>query len=217
MNQKNKDCMEADRERLNSFYHEQYFQIGFGIKQNIYFMEEIIKHLPRTIVDYLNTNEAEVLDYGCAMGFGTRILLNHFPRIKLYGLEIIKYVVDCAQAINPDVNFILNEDGIVENSYDIIITSHCIEHYLEPLDIVKDLLEKTRKYLIILVPYAEIPLCIDHRSYFLETTFPVQLAGFSLYDMVVYDANRAFLGVDKMIQVVYQKDTGDHGVQPRQP
>ncbi|MDD2621188.1 MAG: class I SAM-dependent methyltransferase [Syntrophomonadaceae bacterium] len=208
MNDINKNSLADQREWLEEFYREIYLQVGFGPRQNAYYMEEIIKHLDQRVIDFLNTFKTNILDMGCAMGFGTIKLAESFPLSKVFGLDVCKTAIDGGGAKFPGINFLFNFDGLIVNDYDVIISSHCLEHYLDPLDILLDMLERTHKYCIIMVPYNEIPLLNKHLATITEDTFPEKIIleqkEFKKISNLVFAGDRQFCRND-MIQMVYEQ------------
>lgn len=207
MNKINQESLASQRDWLEKFYREIYLEVGFGPRQNAYYMDEIIKHLDKRVVDYLDSQPRKVLDMGCAMGYGTIKLWEAFPQTRVFGLEVCESAVIGGRERFPQINFLYNYHGCIEHDYDLIISSHCLEHYRDPVDILIDMLAKTNKYCIIMVPYNEVPLLNKHLATIDEDTFPEHIvlgqSQFKKISNLVYAGDRNFCRND-MIQMVYE-------------
>lgn len=175
MNEVNAKSLESQREWLDCFYREMYLQIGFGPRQNEYYMEQILQRLNSRVKDYLARQCATLIDVGCAMGFGTIKLARTFPSVQTYGLEVNRHAVENGARLFPAIDFRYEENGQLQNHYDVIVSSHCLEHYLDPLDMLLELLVKANRYCIILAPYMEYPLGKSHLSVITDSHFPQQV------------------------------------------
>ncbi|MEN6324662.1 MAG: class I SAM-dependent methyltransferase [Syntrophomonas sp.] len=207
MNRINQESLASQRDWLEKFYREIYLEVGFGPLQNAYYMDEIIKHLDKRVVDYLNSKPRSILDMGCAMGYGTIKLLEAFPQARVFGLEVCESAVTGGRSRFSQIDFLYDYHGRIEQDYDLIISSHCLEHYRDPLDILLDMLAKANKYCIIMVPYNEIPLLNKHLATIDDDTFPEEILHdgkeFKKISNLVYAGNRNYCRND-MIQMVYE-------------
>ena len=119
--------------KIENYYQEDYFEnyqkkIGeFGGKANLFKFKKYIK-LSDT-----------VLDFGCGGGF----LLNFIDCKKKIGIElnpvardycIKKNSIDCYEDIS----------AIEDNSVDVIISNHCLEHTLSPYDLINKMHAKLK-------------------------------------------------------------------------
>lgn len=208
MNEVNARCLEDQREWLEYFYREMYQKIGFGPRQNEYYMDQILSRLDKRVQIYLSDRGATVLDVGCAMGYGSNRLASAFPTVQVYGLEVDPYAAEGGQRLFPSIDFIYEKHGEIKEHYDVILSSHCLEHYLDPLDILLDLLSKADRYCIILAPYMEYPLGKTHLATISDSIFPERI----ILNSCVYDRiqKEIFAGDPnysrtKNILVVYQR------------
>src|SRR5690606_42161875 len=69
-------------------------------------------------------------------------------------------------------------DGVIPRRFDVVVTSNCLEHFAEPLAVLASLAAAADRLLLVLVPFAEEPLCEYHVARFDDTTFPAQFEGF---------------------------------------
>lgn len=208
MNEQNVKSLQEQREFIEYFYKEIYLQKGFGPRQNAYYMQEIIKRLDKRVIAFLEQGERTVLDSGCAMGYGTILLQQRFPMAQVSGLEVCDTAVQGGRARFPEIKFIYDHAGLIKEYYDVIISSHCLEHYLAPGDVLRDLLSKSKRYCIILVPYREFPLGPTHLSAINDNVFPGKINiyphEYSKISSIVFDGDRNF-SRSKNILVIYEK------------
>lgn len=209
MNEQNIKSLQNQKTFIEHFYKEIYLQQGFGPRQNAYYMQEIFKRLDKRVIDFLEQEGKTVLDSGCAMGYGTILFEQRFPAVRVSGLEVCETAVQKGKALFPEINFIYNEVGLIGECYDVIISSHCLEHYPDPGDLLRDLLKRSKSYCIILVPYQESPLGPSHLSSLSDDVFPETINlypdRFSRISCVIFDGDRNF-SRSKNILVIYAKN-----------
>jgi len=131
-----------------------------------------------------------ILDFGCGGGF----LLDGFNVSKKIGIEINPAAIETAKSKGIEV---YNDvDLVADNSVDVVISNHALEHTLKPLDELKSLLKKLKKggKIIVVVPCDNIinkykPNDINHHLY---SWSPLNLgnifteAGFELVESKAY-------------------------------
>ena len=127
-----------------SHYNEAYFndfQMKIGQFGGVAELFKFQKHIRPT--DF-------VMDYGCGGGF----LINNIKCRKKLGFEINSSAINF---IKENFNFkVVNKiDDIEDDSLNVIISNHCLEHVTNPIKILKDLKQKikTNGKLIIYVPH----------------------------------------------------------------
>lgn len=119
--------------KIENYYQEDYFEnyqkkIGeFGGKANLFKFKKYIK------------SSDTVLDFGCGGGF----LLKYLDCKNKIGVElnpvardycINKNSIDCYEDIS----------AIEDNSVDVIISNHCLEHTLSPYDLINKMYAKLK-------------------------------------------------------------------------
>ncbi len=173
------------RDWWESYFNQQWDAHG-GRAQTAYFMEQLVAHLPGPEREYLAASNASVLDWGCAFGNGVHVLAKAFPRCKLAGLDFSTRAIAEAKMCFPQYDFFHTDDGKIRNHFDVIVVSNCLEHFSDPLRVMKSHLEKCDKLYLALVPYREWPLDDVHCAQFREECFPEQLDGFTRLSTVVF-------------------------------
>ena len=144
-----------------------------------HFMRRLIENLPPAERDYLSSRETTVLDWGCAMGDGVNALAEEFPRARVAGLDFVERAVAEARRRFPKNEFHHTPDGSVEGRFDVITAVACLEHFADPLEVMRGHLRSCRGYYAVMVPFRESPLDFGHLSQFREECFPDRLDGFT--------------------------------------
>ena len=173
-----------------------------GRAQTTYFMQRLVENLPAPEREFLASQEATVLDWGCAFGDGVDVLAKAFPRCRAAGLEFAQRAVAEAKQYFSAYEFLHAENGEIGAPFDVIVTSNRLEHFAEPVRIMRQHLRSCRGFYVVLVPYREAPLGPGHASQFREECFPEQLDGFARIAVVVVDCD-ACRGWGQMILAVY--------------
>jgi len=131
------------KHNIIDYYQKEYFEnyqkkIGvFGGKANLFKFKKYIK------------KTAPVLDFGCGGGF----LLKHLDCENRIGIELNPVARDfCIN--NIGINCYQDIDVIEDNSIDVIISNHCLEHTLSPYELINKMYSKLKKggKIILVVP-----------------------------------------------------------------
>jgi predicted dehydrogenase/SAM-dependent methyltransferase len=169
-------------------YFTNHWDFNQGSEQTKYYMESLFANLPALEVNYLHTNQLRILDWGCAFGEGTNLLAQFLPKSQIAGLDFAAKAIEEARRRYPNLQFILNLQGKIPSKFDVIITSHVLEHLDNPIKKIEEHLILCKDLYIILVPYDEYPLPEYHRSQLREESFPKQLRDFiKIYTSVIPD------------------------------
>lgn len=150
-----------------------------GRAQTTHFMRSLVENLPEPEKRYLASREATVLDWGCAFGDGVAVLAQTFPSCRLTGLDFAEAAIHEARRSFPGQEFVQADGGRLDREFDVIVTSNCLEHFENPLEVVESHLRWCRAFYIAMVPYREAPLIDCHHAQFREECFPEQFRGFT--------------------------------------
>lgn len=197
--------MQQDAAPMNSReWWESYFagqwDANNGTAQTRHFMDRLLARLPAAEASYLRSRSLDVLDWGCAFGEGVDRLAREFPRCRVSGLDFAAAAVEEARRRYPHNEFILGEGGI-PRTVDVIFTSNCLEHFSDPLSVMREHLRHCRKLYVAMVPYNEHPLCPYHTSQFREESFPPTVGGFTRLDVKRVDVDPAFWPGQQLLAV----------------
>lgn len=153
--------MKQNESTVIDHYDESYFndyqkEYGeFGGKSNKFMFE---KHI---------SPDDAVLDFGCGGGF----LLKNLRCAEKTGIEINPVARDYCNRING-ITCHETLDLVPNESMDVVISSHCLEHTTNPFELVSILFEKLRKggRIVIVVPsesyrYRWSPIDINKHLY----------------------------------------------------
>jgi SAM-dependent methyltransferase len=135
--------MKPENTRIAGHYHDDYFnnyqkEYGeFGGRANKFMFE---KHIA--------PNDA-VLDFGCGGGF----LLKNLNCLERIGVEINPVARDYCNHISQ-IKCYESLEFVPEESVDVVISSHCLEHTTNPFELVAELFKRLKNNgrIVIVVP-----------------------------------------------------------------
>ena len=147
-----------------------------GREQTLIHYEALIDYLPDWMNDLIKENKYSICDMGCGMGEGANELHKVFPKSEVYGMDFSQTAIDEANAQYKDENLTYFKGNIYDcdEKFDIILTSHTLEHFENPFEIVENL-SPNCKYFIITVPFREWPLWREHCFSFQYDSFPLNI------------------------------------------
>jgi SAM-dependent methyltransferase len=174
-------------------YFAHHWEGNDGRGQTAHFAEALARNLPPPERAYLASDEATVLDWGCACGDGVDVLSKAFAGCRVAGLDHSQEAIARARQAFPDYEFRCVEDGAIETTFDVVVTSNCLEHFTNPSDLVRNHLRSCRAFYVALVPYREPPpLCEGHVVQLSEDSFPDSLDGFTRVAAKVIEVSPKF-------------------------
>ena len=173
-----------------------------GRAQTTHFMRSLVENLPEPEKRYLASREAAVLDWGCAFGDGVAVLAQTFPSCRLAGLDFAEAAIHEARRSFPAQEFIHADGGRLDREFDVIVTSNCLEHFENPLEVVESHLRWCRDFYIAMVPYREAPLIDCHHAQFREECFPESFCGFTRVAALPVDVDQNYWTGQQLL-VVY--------------
>jgi 2-polyprenyl-3-methyl-5-hydroxy-6-metoxy-1,4-benzoquinol methylase len=130
------------------------------------YIRKVLEEFPRkTIIDFL--------DVGAGSGAGANLLATLYRggffkgqyKLKIDALDFQKDFEKYAKFYFPEINFIATDFFIkkFDKKYDIVFSSHVIEHQKDPKKFVEKLLSLSKKFVLIYAPY-EADLSAEHVS-----------------------------------------------------
>ncbi len=159
-----------------------YFKKGWkenhGSEQTEGFMALLVEALPEPELAFMKDDHPSILDWGCALGEGVSVLAEAFPDSEVVGADFSKVAIGRARRRYRKNRFLLTEDESLPEEFDVVVTSNCLEHFADPLAVVRQHLPSCRQLYIALVPYEESPLHEQHFAKLNEDSFPERLGGF---------------------------------------
>lgn len=163
-----------------------------GVEQTRYFMKRILE-----IVKF--SENTSVLDWGCAMGQG----VDELNKIGIHaeGYDFAEKAINTAKEMYPEYDFHATTPN---KQYDAVISSNCFEHFIDPIFWLKEVFKLSKKYVIIMTPYNQIPNLI-HPSTITEKTFPEEMDGFKILTIRIVPTKEVFYDGGDQILFIYEK------------
>lgn len=126
-----------------------------GREQTKMFYTVLLNNLPNFIKGYIEKSTKTICDVGCALGEGTDLIQKAFPKQEVEGSDFSSIAIKDAQKRYPKLKFSTQDITNLSNSYDVVIASNIIEHFKNPLNVIDQVLSKTKKILVIMLPFQE--------------------------------------------------------------
>ena len=131
---------------------------GFLARTFLYYRKTELMHMIDLLKDKDNIR---LLDFGCNTGYFLKMIKNKYPesKISFHGADINQYALKYAKRKNPEFGFFeINNDFWETEKFDIIITSHVLEHIKERNEMMVNLNKLLKKdgELIVAIPQERI-------------------------------------------------------------
>ena len=164
-----------------------------GIDQTRFFMKRILESIKFT-------KGTTVLDWGCAFGQGVDVLNKNGYLAE--GYDFSEIAIKFSKKIYPQYTFM---SKIPDKTYDIVISSNCLEHFEEPEEQLKEIMKLSHNLVVIMTPYNQPP-CQVHPVTIDECSFPKNVNGFTMVNrLIIPSVNMAFDGGEQII-FIYERD-----------
>jgi len=103
--------------------------------------------------DIAKIEKGNFVDFGCAGGQALKMLRTLNDKVYISGVEISESARSIAIS-NADMDvFICESIKEIDGMVDLIYISNVLEHYSNPKDIMNELFDKCKNYIIVLSPY----------------------------------------------------------------
>lgn len=142
----------------------------YSIPQSLQFMIDLIPYIQKQNSLLPWNTHLEVLDIGTATGAGAN-LLGQLNNAELFGTPMKVDAMDIdgsykryADAMFPFINYMVEDIFKYNQSkqWDIVICSHCIEHFHDPTEFILEIKRRTRGWALFYAPYNEKNLLKGH-------------------------------------------------------
>jgi SAM-dependent methyltransferase len=149
------------------------------VPQEMQFAIDCLPVLTKILQTYPKDEVVSLLDYGPGYCAGSNLFATLFRSNKL----CCKVIVDAMdikefrkELINLDYPLVNFSVGDIKNvpltkQWNIVYSSNVIEHLVDPLPLIADLIDHSDGWVIIYAPYEEINLSLGHASTITEDTF----------------------------------------------
>lgn len=135
----------------------------------------------------LQTNTWSCVDYGCAEGDGTAYLAKQFPHCQFCGVDFSEDAIKRASLKFASCKFCVGNLEEYLNEYDVVFTSHTLEHFKDPYNIFERLVMSARKYAVILLPFEDDSNEKEHFYIFKADFFPSAIGKFYMSFFKIID------------------------------
>lgn len=151
-----------------------------GKEQSAFFANLLVESFPKWLDQSLKENDWSICDAGCAEGQGTAVLHHHYPKLQYTAIDFSSAAISKAQEYfsSLSIDFKVGDVYHLEKSHDVVVISNVLEHFDEPFEVIQALLEKTKKHLVIMIPFQEYERIHEHFFTFDYKTFPDKLGDF---------------------------------------
>lgn len=151
-----------------------------GPDQTRFFGNLALRHLPVWLRNEIRTARLSICDWGCAEGDAVDLLHAAFPESEMTGIDVAREAIARARSRYPGHRFGTLDELGKEFAADVVFCSNTLEHFDEPLEMLRQMLEHARKHAIVLVPFQETPRIQEHLATFDYNSFPLVLGAFHL-------------------------------------
>lgn len=127
-----------------------------GRKQTQVFAEISYGILSKDLKEEFLKLDNAFIDWGCALGQGCQYFLSRIAfKSRIIGIDISNEAIKQCKLGFGTYSYIsfYNNLNEIKDNIDLIYTSNTLEHFYNPEEKIKMLLNYTKKFLIILVPY----------------------------------------------------------------
>ncbi|WDZ57575.1 methyltransferase domain-containing protein [Paenibacillus polymyxa] len=180
-----------------------------GREQSVFFANIALNLMPDDLIEEIKREKYEICDVGCAEGDGVNVFSKFFDEAQMTGVDFSQEAIAKAKQAYPHIKFNCASIETLTEKFDVIFSSNTLEHFYQPFDMLEKLMEKTKRYVVLLLPFQENPLYPEHFHSFDYNQFPLEYKGFNLifskeFDCS-YDPRQFWKG--KQILIIYAKQS----------
>lgn len=182
------------------------WEMNAGRKQTLFFCDITLNLMPSWLVEELEEG-LTFADIGCAEGDCTNFLQQRFPNSEFTGLDFSEEAIAKATRHYPEVKYMAADVREMKNKYDLVYSSNTLEHFHNPLEILKYFFKNANKYVVILIPFQERIRFDEHFYTFEYRDFAMENSGFDLVYSREYDCSQIdnIFWAGKQLLLIYQK------------
>jgi len=129
--------------------------------------------MPKWLKKEISDKKLSICDLGCGMGEGVNLFKSYFNDSEITGVDFSNYAIEKARKKYPNVSFDCVDITDFEKQYDVIVSSHTLEHFENPPKIFNKIINLAKKYFILIIPFQEKDLYHEHFYRFDYDFFPI--------------------------------------------
>ncbi|KAF5083925.1 Trans-aconitate 2-methyltransferase [anaerobic digester metagenome] len=177
-----------------------------GNEQTLFHYNILLNYMPRWLKKKISDNKMSICDLGCGMGEGTYLLKKYFKDSEVMGVDFSNYAIKEAKKKYVNASFICSDISKIERHYDVVVSSHTLEHFEDPNKVLNDIINLADKFFILIIPFQEENLYKEHFYSFDYDFFPIniqdhQLVHYKEIDRIFYEPQKYW--AKKQIVIVY--------------
>ena len=163
-----------------------------GREQTAFFARVAVGAMPQWLIHEIRKDRLSVCDWGCAEGDGVDVLTTHLG-VPVVGVDFSSAAIEKARAYYPSsefrcVDFLVGEDeGATLDEFDVVFSSNTLEHFSTPWDVFPAVARRSRRYVVLLVPFQEYERHKEHFTTFDFNSIPLARGAQRLVSAVVID------------------------------
>ncbi|GIX39651.1 MAG: hypothetical protein KatS3mg128_0700 [Silanimonas sp.] len=165
-------------------YWEQRFKEDWdaagGPEQTRFFAETALRLMPGWLRRDLKSDAWSIADIGCAEGEAAALLKQTFPNTEVVGLDFSSAAIEVAKTRYPDVRFEVADLNEFEGKFDVTFCSNVLEHFHDPMPVMRRIARATARHFILLVPGWEQERHHEHHVTFDLSGLPLVFEGLTL-------------------------------------
>jgi len=158
-------------------------------QESRFFAELALEHLPTWLVNDLRFQKRSLCVWGCGEGDGAAVLSQAFERSEVVGVDFAEAALERARARFPKLRFEAGDEQGLPARCDVLFSAGMLEHFEQPMDVLRTLLGQTARCAVVVVPFREGVRREGHCSTFDFNTFPLALGEFQAVAARVLDCS----------------------------
>lgn len=172
-----------DQKYWNNRFKSGDWQENKGSEQTLSHYNILLKYMPKWLRKEIYYKRMSICDLGCGMGEGVNLFKKYFKDSEVTGVDFSNHAITEAKKKYLNASFICSDIANFQNNYDVVISSHTLEHFENPSKLFSKIINLAESYFILLIPFQEEDLFKEHFFSFDYNFFPIK---FQNYELVYY-------------------------------
>lgn len=203
-----------DKEYWNKRFISGDWDANNGKEQTLFHYKVLLDHIPDWLKKEISYDKMSICDLGCGMGEGVNLIKEYFKDSEVTGVDFSNSAIQKAEEQKVfDVNFVCSDMRDFSEHFDIILSSHTLEHFEKPFEMFCHSIKLASKYFILLIPFQENDLYKEHFHSFNYNFFPINVNDYELVhykeiDKLFFNAG-GYLAQEQLLVVYVNKKNID--------